>query len=156
MIGIPALVDAPVACRGIDTERECSTLGGVVFVAVDDLDGHTGIDVRPVSFGLDGVWFEISLGAANAVRLRAALDRFVRAARRVPGVAPLPVSAVEAHLARAVRRWARERGYRVSDRGRLSAIVLEAYARAHPGGRHGHGVRDTPGHPKRLGGRDAR
>jgi hypothetical protein len=128
----------------------------VVCVAVDDLDGHTGHDVRPVSFGLDGVWFEIRLGAANAARLRAALDRFVRAARRVPATAPLPVSGVEAHLAGAVRRWARERGYRVSDRGRLSAIVLEAYERAHPGGRRGDGVRDTPGHPKRLGGRDAR
>ncbi|NUS64328.1 MAG: hypothetical protein HOQ46_11855, partial [Saccharothrix sp.] len=120
------------------------------------LDGHTGRDVRPVTFGLDGVWFEIRLGAATATRLRAALDRFVRAARRVPGTAPLPVRGVEAHLAHAVRRWARERGYRVSDRGRLSVIVLEAYARAHPGGWRGDAVGDTPDHPKRLGGRDAR
>ncbi|MFE9746630.1 histone-like nucleoid-structuring protein Lsr2 [Saccharothrix saharensis] len=117
-------------------------------MAVDDLDGHTGHDVRAVSFGLDGVWFEIRLGAANAARLRAALDRFVRAARRVPGTAPLPVRSVDAHLAQAVRRWAREHGYRISDRGRLSAIVLDAYDRAHPGGRRADGTRVIPDHPK--------
>lgn len=119
-------------------------------VAVDDLDGHTGHDVRPVSFCLDGVWFEIRLGAANAARLRAVLERFIRAARRVPATAPVPVRSVDAHLAQAVRQWAREHGYRISDRGRLSAIVLEAYERAHPGGRRGGGPRETPDHPKWL------
>ncbi|MEU4766702.1 Lsr2 family protein [Actinosynnema sp. NPDC023794] len=128
----------------------------VVRVAVDDLDGHTGHDVRPVSFGLDGVWFEIRLGAANAARLRAVLDRFVRAARRVPGAAPAPVRSVDAHLAQAVRQWAREHGYRISDRGRLPEIVLEAYERAHAGRRHADGTRRIADHPKRLGGRDAR
>ncbi|MFI9008439.1 histone-like nucleoid-structuring protein Lsr2 [Actinosynnema sp. NPDC053489] len=125
-------------------------------MAVDDLDGHTGHDVRPVLFGLDGVWFEIRLGAANAARLRAALDRFVRAARRTPGAPPMPVSSTDAHVARAVRRWAREHGYRISDRGRLSAIVLDAYERAHSGRRRNRGVRATPDHPKRLGGGDGR
>ncbi|WP_211363656.1 Lsr2 dimerization domain-containing protein [Saccharothrix saharensis] len=117
-------------------------------MAVDDLDGHTGHDVRAVSFGLDGVWFEIRLGAANAARLRAALDRFVRAARRVPGTAPVPVRSVDAHLARIVRRWAREHGYRISDRGRLSAIVLDAYDRAHPPRRRSDGARVILDHPK--------
>lgn len=124
------MVDSPVACRDIDTERECPT-GDVVRVAVDDLDGHTGHDVRPVSFGLDGVWFEIHLGAANADRLRAVLDRFVRAARRGPGTPPSPVRSTDAHPAEVVRRWARAQGYRVCDRGRISAIVLAAYDRAH-------------------------
>ncbi|QQQ79054.1 Lsr2 family protein [Saccharothrix sp. 6-C] len=110
--------------------------GEVVRVAVDDLDGHTGHDVRPVSFGLDGVWFEIRLGAANAAALRAVLDRFVRAARRVPGAAPAPPRSTDAHLAQVVRQWARAHGYRISDRGRLSEIVLDAYERAHPGHRH--------------------
>lgn len=121
-------------------------------VAVDDLDGHTGRDVRPVLFGLDGVWFEIRLGAANAARLRAALDRFVRAARRLPGTPPAPVRSDNAETARVVRRWAREHGYRISDRGRLSAIVLEAYERAHPTP----GRPDRGDHPKRLDGRDRR
>ena len=124
-------------------------------MAVDDLDGHSGHDVRPVTFGLDGVWFEIRLGAANAARLRALLDRFVRAARRVPGAAPTPVRSADAQAARTVRQWAREHGYRISDRGRLSEIVLEAYERAHPGKHRVDGSRRTPGHPKRLGGRDA-
>lgn len=124
-------------------------------MAVDDLDGHTGHDVRPVSFGLDGVWFEIRLGAANAARLRAVLDRFVRAARRVPGTAPTPARSGDALLAQVVRQWAREHGYRISDRGRLSEIVLEAYERAHPGRRGADGSRRTPDHPKRLGRRDA-
>lgn len=125
-------------------------------MAVDDLDGHTGHDVRPVSFGLDGVWFEIRLGAANAARLRAVLDRFVRAARPVPGTAPAPVRSADAHLAQVVRQWAREHGYRISDRGRLSEIVLQAYERAHAGLGRPDGTRRVADHPKRLGGRDAR
>ena len=153
-MGIPFMVNSPVACREIDTERECSTWG-VVRVAVDDLDGHAGHDVRPVSFGLDGVWFEIRLGAANAAGLRAVLDRFVRAARRVPGPAPAPVTSVDANLARAVRQWAREHGYRISDRGRLSEIVLAAYERAHPCRRCGDGPRQARDHQKRPGSRDA-
>ncbi len=129
--------------------------GGVVRVAVDDLDGHTGHDVGPVSFGLDGVWFEIRLGAANAARLRAVLDRFVRVARRVPGGPPMPVRSVDADPAQTVRQWARAHGYRISDRGRLSAIVLEAYQRAHPGRRRADGARGAPDHPERPGARDA-
>jgi hypothetical protein len=121
---------------------------GVVGVAVDDLDGHTGHDVRPVSFGLDGVWFEIRLGAANAARLRAALDRFVRAARRLPGTTPAPVRSVDAQEAPTVRHWARQHGYRVCDRGRISAIVLEAYGRAHPDRRPGSGPPGRPGSPE--------
>ena len=123
-------------------------------MAVDDLDGHTGHDVRPVTFGLDGVWFEIRLGAANAARLRAVLERFVQAARRVPGTAPAPVRSVDAHLAQSVRQWAREQGYRISDRGRLSAIVLEAYERAHPAQPRARGGPETSDHPKWLGGGD--
>ncbi|MEU4742919.1 histone-like nucleoid-structuring protein Lsr2 [Actinosynnema sp. NPDC023658] len=123
-------------------------------MAVDDLDGHPGRDVRPVSFGLDGVWFEIRLGAANAARLRAALDRFVRAARRVPGAPPVRARGFDGHVARTVREWAREHGYRICDRGRISAIVLDAYERAHPTRRGAGGVRDTPDHPRRPGRRD--
>jgi len=149
------MVNSPVASREIDTERECSTQGEVVRVAVDDLDGHSGHDVRPVSFGLDGVWFEIRLSAANAARLRAVLDRFVRAGRRVPGAAPTPVRSGDADVAQVVRQWAREHGYRISDRGRLSEIVLEAYERAHAGRRRANGSRRAPDHPKRLEGRDA-
>lgn len=121
-------------------------------MAVDDLDGHTGDDVRTVSFALDGVWFEIRLGAANAGRLRAALDRFVRAARPVPVARPALVRSVDADLAVAVRRWAREQGYRVCDRGRISAIVLDAYDRAHPGSSGTGQARNTGDQPKRLGG----
>lgn len=35
----------------------------------------------------------------------------------------------------AVRAWARENGYEISDRGRLPAEVTEAYAAAHPSGK---------------------
>lgn len=99
---------------------------------VDDLDGSTGKDVRPVSFGLDGVVFVIHLSAANAARLRAALDRFVRAGRRLAGQSAAPVRSMDAEVTRAVRRWARENGYRVSAHGRIAARVLDAFERAHP------------------------
>jgi hypothetical protein len=35
----------------------------------------------------------------------------------------------------AVRAWARENGYSISDRGRVPAEVIEAYSAAHPGGK---------------------
>jgi hypothetical protein len=55
--------------------------------------------------------------------------------------APAPASAATAASCRhcrasddpvAVRAWARERGFRVADRGRLPAAVVAAYVAAHP------------------------
>jgi len=47
-----------------------------------------GPAVETVEFGLDGGGYELDLSAANAAGLRAALGRYVAAARRVDDPAP--------------------------------------------------------------------
>jgi Lsr2 len=98
---------------------------------VDDLDGSEATET--VSFGLDGRQFEIDLSTDNAAQLRAALASFVAAARRgegggrrrSAGSRPKPAGAYEDTSA--IRDWARSNGHEVSDRGRISKSIMDAY-----------------------------
>lgn len=105
----------------------------VNIVLEDDLDG-TDAD-ETVTFGLDGVTYEIDLSSENAARLRDALAPFVGHARRAAGRrltsrSVAPRSGGKRDLAD-VREWARHNGHKVSDRGRISAEVQAAYDKAH-------------------------
>jgi hypothetical protein len=110
---------------------------------VDDLDGEAADET--VEFGIDGRNYEIDLSKDNAGRLRDALADFVSAARRAggrrrstssagtgsasggAGSAPKGRTAIDREQNQAIRDWARKRGMKVSDRGRIPAEVLEAY-----------------------------
>jgi len=94
----------------------------VEITLIDDLDGSTATDT--VHFGLDGSHYEIDLGEANAGKLRDALAPFIAHARRS--------TAYSASEAPAIRTWAAENGYKVSERGRLHSEVIDAYREAHP------------------------
>lgn len=94
----------------------------VEITLIDDLDGSTATDT--VHFGLDGSHYEIDLGEANAGKLRDALAPFIARARRS--------TAYSASEAPAIRAWAAENGYKVSERGRLHSEVIDAYREAHP------------------------
>ena len=93
-----------------------------------------------VLFGLDGVSFEVDLSPADAARLRELLGRYAVRGRLVlreaePVVCerrPAAVRSLDVEELRAVRVWARGRGFSVPDRGRLSEAVLSAYEEAHP------------------------
>jgi hypothetical protein len=112
---------------------------------VDDLDGQDADET--VEFGIDGKNYEIDLSStANAGRLRDGLADFdfhrPPFGRRPPAAAP--VRAAPAVLQEPHRRgalwsiaskpgdsgWARKRGLKVSDRGRISSDVVEAYHNA--------------------------
>ena len=73
-------------------------------------------------------------GDTNAAALREILAPYVDAARRVSGGRGTSSSAPRRRKAGqdygAVRAWAKENGYQVSDRGRVPATVLEAYEAA--------------------------
>jgi hypothetical protein len=111
----------------------------VVVELVDDLDGSQSDDINTVTFGLDGVEYEIDLTEANATRLRDVLGAFVAAARRTggrvkrgtatsrPGVRP-PANREQT---KAVREWAWKNGYELAERGRIPGSVLAAYEEAH-------------------------
>jgi hypothetical protein len=111
----------------------------VTVTLVDDLDGGTAEET--VEFGIDGVTYEIDLSNDNAVKLRDALAGYVAHARRAGGrrrasaAAPKRSGGGRASVDReqnaAMREWARKNGYKVSDRGRIPAEVVEAYHKAH-------------------------
>lgn len=108
----------------------------VTEVLTDDLDGSTAD--RTVRFSWDGATYEIELSKKNASALEKAVAPYVAASRKVAGAngrrrrtaAPAPRPAVTSDLA-TVRAWARDNGYTVSDRGRISSAVIDAYRAAH-------------------------
>ncbi|WP_199512154.1 histone-like nucleoid-structuring protein Lsr2 [Nucisporomicrobium flavum] len=110
----------------------------VVTTLIDDMDGSQAD--RTVEFGLDGVRYTIDLSEKNAGKLRKALDVYLAAATRV-GRADLDrrkgrgshatTVVSERERNRAIRQWALANGHDVSERGRISAAVVEAYDAAH-------------------------
>ena len=109
----------------------------VQVILVDDIDG--GEAEESVSFSLDGVSYEIDLSEGNAASLREALAPWVGHARRVGGRVTRRGGSSGGSRSRSdskadlgdVRSWARENGFQVSDRGRVSSEVIAAYEKAH-------------------------
>ena len=100
---------------------------------VDDLDN--GPADETVLFSLDGVSYEIDLSKKNAAAFRNSLAQYVGPARRlsrssgVRGPARRPRGGD--NRAAEIRVWARQNGHKVSERGRVSATITEAYDKAH-------------------------
>jgi len=111
-----------------------------VIRLVDDLDDTEIVDGggEMVNFALDGRRYEIDLTNDHASEMHAALDRYVRAARKVGGrqsraraqatvakaAAPVDYSAL------AVRAWARANKIDVSPRGRIPQSVVDRFRAA--------------------------
>jgi hypothetical protein len=115
----------------------------IVHQLVDDLDG-TVLEVgsgETVLFSLDGVAYEIDLTDDHATELRGALAPYVGAARSISSSRGSNSTGGGSSSGRrrrtgqqdysAVRAWAKDNGYKVSERGRVPASVLEAYEAAH-------------------------
>ena len=126
----------------------------VNVVLVDDIDGQEATET--VSFALDGASYEIDLSAENADKLREALSPYIGHARRANSSQSRRKSSGGSGGGRSsggrsssgsngsngssgsggpsaadVRSWARENGFEVPNRGRVSAEVREAYDAAH-------------------------
>src|SRR3954452_7269992 len=94
----------------------------VNIVLVDDIDGSEAEET--VSFALDGKEYEIDLSSKNAAKLRDAIAPYVGHARKAAGrrrgsrgtAGPSPAD---------IRAWARDNGFDVPDRGRVSSEVRE-------------------------------
>ena len=104
---------------------------------VDDIDGAAldNDEVQSIAFSFDGKDYSIDLSAANAEAFREAISPFLNAATKVaPGnkrrTARKAASSASAGETRLIREWARNNGYTVSDRGRIPADVMDAYAAA--------------------------
>ncbi|MEI2776662.1 MAG: Lsr2 family protein [Tetrasphaera sp.] len=102
---------------------------------VDDIDESAAAET--VSFGLDGITYEIDLNEAHSDALRGDLAKWIGHGRRTGGrKSSAPAGATIRGAGRRedlgkIREWARDNGFQVSDRGRISAVVQEAYDAAH-------------------------
>jgi hypothetical protein len=108
----------------------------VQVLLVDDLDG--GEATETVSFALDGTSYEIDLSAKNADELRDAVAKYVGAARkagrtggssggRTTSTRSRGSAVMDRDQAAAIRSWAKKKGLKVSDRGRIPASIIEQY-----------------------------
>ena len=93
-----------------------------------------------ITFSVDGSAYEIDVCADHAAQLRDSFAPYIGAARRAGR--PAPRSGAAPRRSRAgrgrgddrvgqIREWARNNGHQVSERGRLSASLVEAYEAAH-------------------------
>jgi len=103
----------------------------VSVVITDDLDGS--VNAKTVSFGLDGMSYEIDLGEKNRAKLEKDFAPYVDAARRISRsrrpASPRPTGP---RIDRAqIRAWAKDNGMKVSERGRISAEVMQQYEAVH-------------------------
>ena len=103
----------------------------VQVLLVDDLDGSEATET--VAFGLDGAAYEIDLSSGNAGKLRKELAHYVEHARK----ASSPARRRRARTGRAASavpksgQWAKQRGYKVNERGRIPANIVAEYEAAH-------------------------
>jgi hypothetical protein len=106
----------------------------VQVLLVDDLDG--GEATETVSFSLDGTVYEIDLSSDNANKLRKDFQAYIDHARKGGGgggggrrrrarTGPGRERSAE------IRAWARQRGHKVSERGRIPATIISEYEASH-------------------------
>jgi hypothetical protein len=111
----------------------------VLVSLVDDLDGSEADET--IQFGLDGVSYEIDLSSDNAEDLREVLAEYIGHGRRAGGrnrrsgkrgkrAQAARSSTADREQNQAIRAWARDNGYTISERGRIPADVSEAYHKA--------------------------
>lgn len=102
-------------------------------VQVQILDDITGEEAaETITFGLDGVSYEIDLTADNAHELRDVLSPYLEKGRKVRGRSGAAqrsrtTTRDETHR---IREWAQQNGYKPSSRGRISKNIIDAYQAA--------------------------
>lgn len=101
----------------------------------DDLDGSLG--ATTYRFGVGEEMYEVDLSPVNAARFRQTmggvenrLRKYMEAGRSV-GTPQVARTRTASNLIE-VRQWARTNGYKVGNVGRVSKVIMEAYAAAHP------------------------
>jgi hypothetical protein len=104
----------------------------------DEVEGS-----ETIAFALDGSAYEIDVCEQHGGELRDAFAPYVGAARRAgrPAATAAPrrsgrgssrsSGGNDRERVQAIREWARANGHKVSERGRLSSSLVEAYEKAH-------------------------
>jgi len=107
----------------------------VIQELIDDINGQPADE--SLTFGLDGVQYEIDLTSKNAAKLRDVLAPFVTAGTKVGrgGVTGArgrdgrarPSARSDRQLNQAIRDWAKSMNIDVSDRGRIKQEIVDRY-----------------------------
>jgi hypothetical protein len=102
---------------------------------VDDLDGGTAHET--VTFGLDGVSYEIDLSSKNAKKLRSELAGYIEsgtrlssrhaAGSRTAGARRRGSVRGDREQNQAIREWAVAKGYDVAARGHIRQEVVDMF-----------------------------
>ena len=113
------------------TRHDLTVAKTTVTHITDDLDGSK--DATEVAFSFDGVDYTIDLSKKNAAAMAKAFKPYLDAATKVSG-RNTPSRRTKNSRASGprkdlvtIREWARREGIEVSDRGRISAAVIEQY-----------------------------
>jgi hypothetical protein len=114
------------------------------FEFVDDIDGKPldVEDVNVVQWAWLGVEYEFETSTANLDRIengRLPVSTLLAKSRRTGGrkkspsqsSASKPATSAGGTDTKAIREWAQQNGYEVSDRGRIPANIVEAFTSAH-------------------------
>ena len=86
-----------------------------------------------IGFGMDGASYEIDLCDKHAKGLRDSVAQYVGAARRASsgrGRGRGRASGADRQRTQEIRAWARKKGIKVSERGRLSGDIVAQYEAA--------------------------
>jgi Lsr2 len=86
-----------------------------------------------VSFAVDGTAYEIDVCSAHAKELHDSFSAYIEHARRLTAGARRRKARTGPSRERSseIRQWARERGQKVSERGRIPHSIIQEYEATH-------------------------
>jgi hypothetical protein len=110
------------------------------IMLIDDLDGSEAAET--VRFSIGDIEYEIDLSDKNVGEFNKALAPYLEKSRVVDRTPPLAIISGRSRRARGagrrqrddlpeIRAWAKSKGLKVSDRGRVKAEIIEQYDREH-------------------------
>lgn len=108
-----------------------------IRILIDDMSGEELPDGegRRVTFGFEGVTYQLDLSDEHLQELEDALAPYIEAGTKVsssskPRQRAASGSGRSSEELQAIRDWANENGYDVAPRGRIKKEVIEAYEAA--------------------------
>lgn len=97
---------------------------------VDDLEDDREVPAdQTIRFSVNGAAYEIDLAEKNAARFFDAIRPYQESGRRIKSPKRHRSAAERAQTAR-VRRWAKEKGRKIGDTGRIPGAIMTEYLEA--------------------------
>lgn len=106
-----------------------------VIQIIDDIDGKVLEEYETVRWSVDGKTYEFDTSPKHADEFRDAVAPYLSVSRVISGRAAVAKRITSGTRSKeqtqAIRDWANNNGYTVSDRGRIPLHVIEAFEAAH-------------------------